>query len=157
MTIVLARAADCQIERRIETVRGRVRSVAASSSVLLGAGAENVSTWATGDFRVSHVVRAHPKQVTALVALPDGGWASGGTDGDLATGSHGGSRRLGQLADLPDRILALPGGTELDPGNSSRRAPTSMQLPSVREHRRSSSVASPGCTSSSCPAEPRPR
>jgi len=110
MTIVLARAADCQIERRIETVRGRVRSVAASSSVLLGAGAENVSTWATGDFRVSHVVRAHPKQVTALVALPDGGWASGGTDGDLATGSHGGSRRLGQLADLPDRILALPGG-----------------------------------------------
>lgn len=108
-TVILARASDCSIERRLQATRSRVSSVAAGSSVLLGDGAGNASEWVTGDLRMSHIVAAHAGEVMALAALPEGRWVSGGADTYLVAGDRESKRKIGSLRNLPWRILPLPG------------------------------------------------
>jgi WD40 repeat protein len=108
-TVVIARASDCGIVRRMQADRGRVGRVAAGTAVLVGDGAGNVSTWEAGVFRASHVTPTHAGQVTALAALADGRWVSGGADRTIFLSSSDAKHKLGILRKTPYAILPLPG------------------------------------------------
>ncbi len=66
--------------RTLGTARGRVRAVAAGSSVWLGDSAGRVSTWDPATWQLTASTPAHGGEVKAITALSDGRWVSGGAD-----------------------------------------------------------------------------
>lgn len=118
-SIALARVADCTgvdrelAVRQLGIPQRRMRSVAAGQAVLVGDGAGNVSAWSTATWSLAGRWSAHAGEVTALAALPDGGWVSGGLDHAVVAMSGVSSappRRIGQLRNFPWAVRPSPFG-----------------------------------------------
>jgi WD40 repeat protein len=78
------------------STRGRVSSVAAGASVLLGDSVGQVSEWHPVGWRFGRSRKAHMGGVGTLVALPGGRWVSGGDyDNKVVLGDPSETRRLG--------------------------------------------------------------
>ncbi|WP_437893316.1 WD40 repeat domain-containing protein [Sorangium sp. So ce124] len=118
-SVALARVADCTgvdrqlAVRQLGIPQRRMRSVAAGQAVLVGDGAGNVSAWSTATWSLAGRWSAHAGEVTALAALPDGGWVSGGLDHAVVAMSGVSSappRRIGQLRNFPWAVRPSPDG-----------------------------------------------
>jgi WD40 repeat protein len=88
------------------SARGRVGSVAAGASVLLGDSSGQVSAWSPTSWRRERGGRVHAGEVGALVALPGVRFASGGEDTAVFLGAPGEPQAIAWLQS-PVRALAL--------------------------------------------------
>ncbi|MFT3766224.1 MAG: caspase family protein [Minicystis sp.] len=102
--VLVASTSDCSILHRFTSPRGRIRSVAAGGSVVLGDGTGRVSAWSIDEWRSTGSAPVHIGEVTALAVLPDGRWISGGLDSTVYLGPSSPPRKLAQLAWLPWRL-----------------------------------------------------
>ncbi|WP_441292824.1 caspase family protein [Sorangium sp. KYC3313] len=118
-SVALARVADCTgadrrlAVRQLGIAQRRMHSVAAGQAVLVGDGAGNVSAWSTATWSLVSRWSAHAGAVSALAALPDGGWVSGGRDHAVVAMpgvSSAPPRRIGRLRNFPWAVRPGPDG-----------------------------------------------
>ena len=110
--------------RTFGTARGSIGAAAAGSRIVLGNAQGRVSEWDLEKLRLVRSSAAHGGAVTALAALGDGRWVSGGADALLViggdpttTGDEGGPRastvKLAELDDLAEGLVVHPGGASV--------------------------------------------
>jgi WD40 repeat protein len=96
--------------------RGRVASVAAGASVLLGDSTGHVSAWVPASWTLEARPAGdpvHAGEVLALLALSDGRWVSGGNDHEVFLGGMEPPSKLATLRSLVWRIAPVPGGASV--------------------------------------------
>jgi WD40 repeat protein len=101
---LVARTSDCAVIHRFVPARGRIRAVAAGSSVLLGDGTGRVSAWSIDAWRSTRSEAVHVGEVTTVALLPDGRWLSGGLDSMVFLGPSSAPRKLASLSWFPWQV-----------------------------------------------------
>lgn len=108
--VMLAGTASCKDPatkvalRPLRTDRSRIQCVAAGSSILLGDGVGNISSWSRSSLRGQASVHAHAGQVNTLAFLADGRWVSGGYNGTIALSLPSRSRVFGSFMHATSKV-----------------------------------------------------
>lgn len=109
-SVVIADADTCTATRTLRADRGRVAAVAAATSVLLGDGMGNVTTWSPEELRLLRADHVHEGGLMGLTLVPGGGWVSAGQDTNLVHApATGAPHQLFHLRYLPHKLRALEG------------------------------------------------
>jgi WD40 repeat protein len=106
--VVVADAETCAATRTLRADRGRVSTVAAGTTVLLGDGMGNVTTWSPEELRQLRADHVHEGGLMGLTLVPGGGWVSTGQDTNLVHAPPNGTpHQLFHLRYLPHKLRAL--------------------------------------------------